>query len=155
MKRIIATTCLVFLLLTQAHAFQARVVGVLDGDTIDVLANGNHQMRCRLYGVDAPEKAQPFGMQSKKSLSDMVYGREIEIQVMDQDRYGRSICRLRLNGTDINREQVARGYAWMYRQYTQDPSYAHAEASAQQARLGLWADTKRPVEPWNWRQSQK
>lgn len=133
----------------------ARVVGVLDGDTVDLLASGNQRIRCRLYGIDAPEKAQAYGAQSKQSLSDMVFGQNIEYQVKDSDRYGRSICRLFIGGRDVNLEQINRGYAWMYRQYTKDPVYDGAEGTARAARRGLWADSRTPVEPWNWRRNGK
>ena len=38
----------------------ARVIGVIDGDTIDVLLAGNVQQRIRLNGIDTPERGQPF-----------------------------------------------------------------------------------------------
>ncbi len=40
--------------------YQAKVVGISDGDTIKVLHNGT-QVRIRLYGIDTPEKRQAFG----------------------------------------------------------------------------------------------
>ena len=58
-----------------------------------------------------------------------------------------------MNGVDINREQVARGMAWVYRRYNQEPAYYEAEAAAKAARLGLWADTN-PVPPWDYRHDQ-
>jgi len=45
-----------------AHAadFSGHVVGVLDGDTIEVLHN-THPERVRLSGIDCPENGQAFG----------------------------------------------------------------------------------------------
>jgi endonuclease YncB( thermonuclease family) len=55
-------------ILVMAFSFQAsadtlagKVVGILDGDTIDLLAEGNIQTRIRLKNIDAPEKAHPLG----------------------------------------------------------------------------------------------
>lgn len=39
----------------------ARVVAVIDGDTLSVLDAANRQQRLRLAGIDAPECWQPFG----------------------------------------------------------------------------------------------
>ena len=39
--------------------FAARVVKLIDGDTIDVLA-ASQLMRLRLNGVDCPERKQPY-----------------------------------------------------------------------------------------------
>lgn len=43
-----------------------HVVGVADGDTLTVLDDTNQQHKIRLAGIDAPEKAQPFGQAGKK-----------------------------------------------------------------------------------------
>jgi len=39
-------------------------MGILDGDTIDVL-NGHHAERIRLNGIDCPEKDQAYGKRAK------------------------------------------------------------------------------------------
>ena len=49
---------------TYAADFSGHVVGILDGDTIDVL-NGHHTDRIRLSGIDCPEKGQAFGKRAK------------------------------------------------------------------------------------------
>ena len=50
-------------LATCVHAVELRgkIVGVSDGDTVTVLNAERHQHKVRLAGIDAPEKAQPFG----------------------------------------------------------------------------------------------
>ena len=62
-----------------AETLTGRVVGVADGDTITVLDAHREQHRIRLGGIDAPEKAQPFGQRSKESLSTMVFGKEVDV----------------------------------------------------------------------------
>jgi hypothetical protein len=47
--------------------FSGRVVRVVDGDTVQVLADGK-MMKVRLNGIDAPESGQPFGQRSKQNL---------------------------------------------------------------------------------------
>ncbi len=56
-----------------AETITGGVIGVSDGDTITVLDQNNTQYKIRLAGIDAPEKKQPFGNVSKKSLSDLVF----------------------------------------------------------------------------------
>ena len=46
-----------------------KVVAVTDGDTIKVLDANKVQHKIRLKGIDAPEKAQPFGNASRKNLA--------------------------------------------------------------------------------------
>ena len=137
-----------------AKAEQYRVVGIVDGDTVKVLSPDNRQMKCRLFGVDAPEKAQAYGQQSKQSLSDLIFQRTVDVNVVDQDRYGRSVCQIFLDGVDVNKVQVERGLAWWYRRYSDDSSYGEAESRARQQHLGLWADPN-PVPPWSFRRNEK
>ena len=56
-------------------AFQGKVVGIADGDTITVMHKGKGE-KIRLYGVDCPEKAQDFGQKAKRFSSDMVFGKD-------------------------------------------------------------------------------
>lgn len=104
----------------QAATLTGRVVGVSDGDTITVIDNTNTQFKIRLAGIDAPEKKQAFGQVSKKALSDLVFGKQVNVEYDKQDRYGRTIGKVLVNGTDANLEQVKQGLAWFYRKYQGD-----------------------------------
>ncbi len=55
-----------------------KVVGVIDGDTINVVADGR-QVKVRLSKIDAPEKSQGYGQAAKQHLSNMVYGKHVRI----------------------------------------------------------------------------
>ena len=68
-----------------------RVVRVADGDTITIINDQKQQTKIRLYGIDAPEKAQDFGNKSREKLASLVAGRNIDVMVMDIDRYGRNV----------------------------------------------------------------
>jgi len=82
-----------------AEALHGRVVGVSDGDTITVLDITNQQHKIRLSGIDAPEKAQPFGQRSKENLSRHVFGRDVSVEWHKQDRYKRIVGN-RIEGDD-------------------------------------------------------
>lgn len=111
-----------------------RVVGVSDGDTITVLVDNHDRLKVRLAGIDAPEKSQPFGSVSKKSLSDQVFGKTVNIESNKKDRYGRFLGRVIFNGTDVCLEQIRAGMAWHYKRYSNEQSeslrreYADAES---------------------------
>ena len=69
-------------------------------------------------GIDAPEKAQPFGQRAKKSLSDLVFESRLEIKWDKRDRYNRVAGKvLSCHGTNVCLEQIARGLAWHYMRY--------------------------------------
>lgn len=139
-----------------AELLNGKVVGVSDGDTITVLDSAKSQHKIRLTGIDAPEKAQAFGQASKKSLSDLVFSKDVEISWEKRDRYQRILGKVLLNEQDICLEQVKRGMAWHYKQYQRDQTqedrikYSRAEEEARKNRIGLWADDA-PVPPSDFR----
>lgn len=146
--------CSLSLLGSQALAASYLVVGVTDGDTLKILDADRQQTVCRLYGIDAPEKSQPFGQASKRALSDLTFNRMVEVDVTGRDRYKRSICKVRLGRTDVNREQVSSGMAWVYRRYTNDIAYEAAEFAARARRKGVWSESA-AVPPWEYRKAKK
>lgn len=139
-----------------ADILVGRVVGVSDGDTITLLDSNNTQHKIRLGGIDAPEKKQPFGNVSKKSLSDMVFNKQIEVDWHKEDKYGRKVGRLLIDGVDINLQQVKRGLAWYYKKYKNELpqsdriAYLQAQQDAEAAKLGLWQEPN-PIPPWDFR----
>lgn len=143
-----------------ADTLIGKVVGVADGDTITVLDGQQAQHKVRLMGIDCPEKAQPFGQNAKQSLSDLVFGRSVNVEWQKLDRYERIVGKVVVRGQDANLEQVRRGLAWHYKKYEreQEPSdrvsYAEAEIEARIARRGLWADPE-SISPWDWRKSRR
>lgn len=46
------------------HAWEGKVVGITDGDTIKVLKDGK-QVKIRLASIDCPESGQPWGKKSE------------------------------------------------------------------------------------------
>lgn len=129
-----------------------RVVHVGDGDTLTLQLPAGERRRVRLAWIDAPELAQAGGEQAKQVLDRKVYRREVTVQVVDTDPYGRIVGLVRLGDRDINAEMVAEGWAWDYRHYNHSPQLEALEQSARQRHLGLWAD-EHPMPPWDFRQT--
>ena len=158
------TILLFFLFLSLSTAYAetlvGRVVRIADGDTVTVLDSSNKQRKIRLMGIDAPEKSQAYGTRSKQHLSDLVFDKQVTIYYNKQDKYGRTVGKILVNGIDANLEQVKSGLAWHYKRYEieQTPEdrvrYADAEVDARNAKHGLWAD-RNPIPPWEFRKMNK
>lgn len=157
-------TCALLLLvvgLADAAGFRGKVVAVLDGDTLLVL-NGSKPVKVRLAEIDAPEKDQPYGAASRKSLAELAMGKQIQVAIRAVDDYGRLIATVHADGLNVNHEQVRRGMAWEYSRFAsraasrpslRDPLHSKLMAlqrEAQQARRGLWAEGE-AVAPSQWR----
>jgi len=158
--KLFATFLILFSCRLQAATLQGKVVSVADGDTIKVLDATNTQHKIRLQGIDAPEKAQPFGQKSKQSLSQLVYNKQVTVEYQKKDKYGRTLGKVLHNGTDVCLEQIKLGMAWHYKQYKSDQpkedreTYAQVEQTARVQAVGLWKD-KMPNPPWEYRKQQK
>jgi len=139
--------------LPASWACSGRVVGVTDGDTIKVLCEGV-ETKVRLNQIDAPERNQAFGNKSKEVLSNLVFNRSVRLDVVDTDRYGRSVATVWVGDMDANREMVRLGFAWAYRKYLRDDSLLAVENDAKAARRGLWSDPN-PVAPWEFRKAKR
>jgi micrococcal nuclease len=100
--------------------------------------------------IDAPEKAQPFGMRSKQYLSALCYRKQAEVRPISRDRYGRTVARVACAVTDANGAMVRAGMAWAYTKYLIDPQIRAMEIVARRDRVGLWSAPD-PVPPGEWR----
>ena len=152
----------------QAETFTAKVIAVMDGDTLLILREGGSEaaghppasplrglrhgkpVKLRMANIDAPEKPQAFGKQSRDSLLEMVGRKQVQIDTQAVDHYGRIVGLVSIDGRSVNQEQVKRGMAWEYSHYHSDKTYLGLQSDAQEARRGLWAQTS-PQAPWQWR----
>lgn len=157
-RKIFIASFLFLLLSTSSYAWTGKVIKIADGDTITVLTNNNEQVKVRLYGIDAPEKKQEFGTKSKDFTADFCFGKEVEVETVDTDRYGRTVGRVYYNNKELNLELVKNGYAWVYSQYCKDSEYCgelkDMEKLARSDKAGLWKDSD-PTPPWLFRKDSK
>ena len=148
------TLALLLLLLfpSLSWAWSGQVVGVTDGDTITVLHEGRGE-KIRLYGIDCPEKRQAFGTRAKEATSALVFGKVVEVEPVNVDRYGRTVALVTVGTTLVNEELVREGFAWVYTRYCKRSvcrAWGLLEEEAREARRGLWADPYW-VPPWEFR----
>jgi endonuclease YncB( thermonuclease family) len=138
-----------------AETLVAHVVSVTDGDTIKIVTPDRHRLTIRLQGIDCPEKNQAFGMRAKQFTAGLVFNKDVLIDALGHDRYGRTIAEVRLkDGTSVNYALVKNGYAWWYRKYSNDPRLANFEEQARKDHLGLWSDPHAEA-PWDFRKGMR
>ena len=135
---------------------QGKIVHIADGDTLTILASNQEQYKIRLQGIDAPERSQPFGKVCKIQLADLAAGYTASLEAYKQDKYGRIVAKVSVNGKDVALEQLRAGCAWHYTAYAKEQNstdrsaYAEAEQQARKQQVGLWQDAQ-PVAPWDYR----
>lgn len=130
---------------------KATVVKVYDGDTV-TLADGT---KLRLYGIDAPEKKQNGGMFAQQMLYSKIFGKNIEYDPINTDRYGRTVAKIYLNGEYINEYMVKNGGAWYYEEYAKnDYDLKNAFINAKNNKIGIFKD-KNIENPSNYRREKR
>jgi len=90
----------------------ARVVTVIDGDTIDVLIDGE-RYRVRYIGINTPEREEVCYAEATAANAAWVEDRTVRLvrDVSETDRYGRLLRYVYVGDVFVNAELVAGGYA--------------------------------------------
>ena len=176
MSRIFLAVILLCLSIAPAYAkepvrvIEGMVTKVSDGDTIQVTDSLGTKVKVRMYGVDAPETeksnkktgkvskpGQPYGEEAFHALQQKVKRQKVRLDVMDIDRYGRTVSVVWIGTRNVNQEMVAEGWAWAYRAYldrARASEYITAEEQARKAGKGLWRQNN-PQPPWEFRKSTR
>ena len=103
-----------------SRTLQARVVRVVDRDTIEVQLPDGRREKVQYIGINTPEihhptkGAQPGGAEAREMNRRLVEGKivNLEFDVQQRDKYGRLLAYVRtMDGTHVNTELVFRGFA--------------------------------------------
>lgn len=129
------------------------VLDIREGDIVIVQHPEKGGVTLMLYGVDAPDKGQPFFRRARKFLADLVAGKVVTVKEVS--------CALNVDtvvivheGVNINERMLESGYCWVYDKHCQEEFCSGWKSYEQQARekkIGLWQDDN-PVPPSEWRQ---
>jgi endonuclease YncB( thermonuclease family) len=148
-SRLALAALVVLLCASSPSSLTGRAERVIDGDSLEVETGGSIT-QVRLFGIDCPERDQPYADQARDELARIVRGKSLRLEVVDRDDYGRTVARVFVGDVDVNLALVRAGAAWVYRKYSKDRAFVAAEENARSARRGLWA-ADAPVAPWDWR----
>lgn len=132
-----------------------KVVKIADGDTFTLLlVHDNFKVRVRLVSIDSPEKKQPFSKRAKQFLSQLIFGKKVNVYYHKKDRYGRVLGEVYVGNINVNEAMLKAGYAWHFKKYSKDKHLAVLEDQARKQKRGLWADPN-PIAPWDWRKRKR
>ena len=136
--------------------YSVKKGSVYDGDTLRVIDKKGEELKVRFACIDAPEKAQPLGIESRDYLRSLLEnnGNQVFLNITNTDRYGRKVAVLYLkNGESVQEHQVKNGWVYPYEQYASDcPIWSDikkAEAIALSNRVNVYVGNLE--KPWNYR----
>jgi endonuclease YncB( thermonuclease family) len=129
-----------------------HVQRVKDGDTVTVALDGGGAVDVRLWGIDAPEKGQPYGRHATVAVREVAGGEYVRLEPIEKDRYGRVVGRLKTSDDlYVGDVLVGAGVAWHDRKHAPNADRLRAlEQDARRDEAGLWAQDN-PVPPWRYR----
>lgn len=147
----------------------ATLKKISDGDTFTFFNSNKSSFKCRVYGIDTPEK-----FKSNKLLQDSMQcfvgkesivsagkkatiyaeqalevGKKYKINISDKDRYGRFVCDIEVPGLlhdTYSKNIVADGYAIAFKKYIANDdkrAFIVLEKEAMSKNLGLWKNYKK------------
>ena len=149
------------LLLLAAITFLARQAGWLPDETGTFTAVDGDSLRkdgkdYRLHAIDAPELFQTCwkadgseyncGREARDALRSLMRGGSVTCQILDTDRYGRSVSECRAGDVNLNDAMVRAGWAVAYTRHGQD--HAAAQDEARSAGRGIWQGRFQAPEAW-------
>lgn len=123
----------------------AKVVAVVDGDTIRVEMDGVIYP-VRYIGIDTPEsttQVEPFGKEASQKNTELVSGQTVTMyrDTSETDQFDRLLRFVFVGDTFINYEMVKQGYAKAFR-YPPDTAcadlYQQAQDEASAFGVGMW-----------------
>jgi len=152
------TTYLLILLITltvcvsaQTQTLTGKVVAITDGDTFKLLLADSTLVKVRVANIDTPEKKQPYYQRAKEFTSRAIFSKQIRLEVLSKDRYGRSIALVFYDDhKNLSEELVTYGMAWHFVKYSKDQNLQVLEDLAKSKSIGLW-ELSNPIAPWDWR----
>jgi len=126
----------------------------VDGDTIAVDMNGTSET-VRFIGIDTPETHKPntqvqrYGPAAAAYTQNRIKAAGGHVRLVadslstNRDRYNRLLRYVYLpDGTNLDQDLVAKGYAFAYVSFpfTKSTAFSTAEKNAQDKKLGLWGN---------------
>ena len=139
--KLVILTLVLFLVGCATTPETAKVVKVIDGDTIVI--EGRYHVR--YIGIDTPEMGEPYYEEAKQANEGLVGGKVVRLErdVSERDKYGRLLRYVYVDGVFVNAELVRQGYARVY-PYERFPDVKYydllkqAEEEAKEGRRGIW-----------------
>jgi micrococcal nuclease len=121
---------------------------VIDGGTIKVTFGADIPLSIRLADIDVSQLGQYYGFEAKNKLEHSLTQQKPKLTYKENDKYGRKVCTLWVDGLNLNIQLVETGFAWA--NPNAELSFQTAQINSKERSMGLWSRNN-PTPPWEWR----
>ncbi|MFM8188744.1 MAG: thermonuclease family protein [Pirellula sp.] len=132
----------------------AKVIKVIDGDSIKVRTAAGKEYEIQIEGTDAPELKQEYGKESSEALKKMVFDSDVRVSWKKKDNFDRPLAQVYRGDKHVNAEMISSGNAWHFKRYNQSQALADLEIQAKKEKKGLWK-LENPIAPWDYRKENR
>jgi endonuclease YncB( thermonuclease family) len=132
----------------------AKVIKIIDGDSIKVRGADAKEYEVQLEGTDAPEIKQEYGKESSEALKKMLFDSDVRVTWKKKDNFERPLAQVYRGDKHINAEMIKTGNAWHFKRYNQSQALADLEIEAKKEKRGLWK-AENPTAPWDFRKENR
>jgi endonuclease YncB( thermonuclease family) len=131
----------------------AKVVAVIDGNTVEVKTDDNETYKLVLLGIDCPELEQEYGEEARSYVERIALKKSVKVQLHGKDRWGNRLAVILLKGeVDLRVELLKAGFAWTAER-NPEATLETIRTEAQKRAKGLWKN-REPTPPWIFRRQQ-
>ena len=142
-----------FSAMAASEVLEAKVLAVVDGNTLEVKSADGEVYTVMLKGVDSPELQQEFGDEARVFLEKLVLKKNVKIALEGKDRWGNRLAVVWMKGVvDLRVELLKAGLAWTAERNPL-PELENVRKEAQEKEKGIWASDE-PTPPWVFRRQQ-
>ena len=87
------------------YEYKAKIVNVVDGDTVDALVDLGFKIqtiqRLRLARVNTPERSQPAYTEAKEFVQNLIGNKEVFIRTHKVSKWGYFLVDIHIDGRDV------------------------------------------------------
>ena len=132
--------------------YQATVVRVIDGNTLEIRTKDAETYTVGWYGIDCPEEGQPYAAQARDYIRHTLINKTVLVTDMGKDRRGKRLVSFALDGVDMRIQLLDKGLAWTT-DTSKEEDHVRRQERAKAAGIGLWTEVN-PTPPWVFRRQQ-
>jgi micrococcal nuclease len=124
-RRLLKEACVKRAIFRFTDTVNAVCVKVYDGDTIHVLRKYGKEyikLSVRIWGIDCPEirtttgekTSQTGSYEARDFLAALLLNKIVKLECKGNDKYGRTLAKIEINGMDVSKLMIEKGYACEY-----------------------------------------
>lgn len=146
----------------ETDIYKVKEGSVYDGDTMRVMDSKGEELKIRFACVDAPERKQPLGIESRDYLRELLGNNknQVQLDIITKDRYNRNVAIVYIKDKIVPVEQVRNGWVYPYEEYSKDcvvwDKIKEAEKEAINKGVNIYSEENKDLEkPSDYRRNNR